>query len=394
MATPPPLQNPPNSCLVLGGPLFKILWHFDSTHSVPRVQRRQAAISVFLCWVPLAVLSLAQAHFLGGVKLSFLRDIETHVRFLVSLPMMILAEIVADRRIRPIVKRFLERHVIVPEDLPKFNAAISAARRIHDSATADIVLLVFVYTAGILIWRHQILGGAASWYASPTGAQIHLTMAGYWLALVSVPAFQFVVLRWYMQFLIWFGFLFRVSRLNLHLSTLHPDRAAGLGFVGGSSLVFAPLLFAHSALLSGQIASRVLYNGESLFASKLIFLGYVAFSIAAVLAPLFCFTPHLVHAKRKGIARYGNFASRFVTDFDQKWLKGEANVEPTLAGQDIQSLADLSNSFAVVRGMRFVPIGNHDIALLFVTAIAPFVPLLLTVMPIDELVIHALKIVF
>ena len=394
MVTPPPSQNPPSFSLVLGGPLFKMLWRLDSAHSVPRVLRRQTAISVFLCWVPLAVLSMAQAHFLGGVRLSFLRDIETHVRFLVSLPVLILAEIVADQRIRPIVKRFFERHVVAPQDLPKFYAAISAAGRIRDSTTADIVLLVFVYTAGIWIWRHQILGDAASWYASPMGAQIHLTMAGYWLALVSVPAFQFVLLRWYMQFLIWFWFLFRVSRLKLHLPTLHPDRAAGLGFVGASSLVFAPLLFAHSALLSGQIASRILYNGESLFASKLIFLGYVASSIVAVLAPLFCFTPHLMHAKRKGIARYGNFASRFVTDFDRKWLKSETNVEPTLAGQDIQSLADLSNSFAVVRGMRFVPIGNPDIALLLVAAIAPFVPLLLSIMPIDELVIHALKIVF
>jgi hypothetical protein len=33
--------------------------------------RRRIAISVHLCWVPLAVLSLAQAHFLCGTKLSF-----------------------------------------------------------------------------------------------------------------------------------------------------------------------------------------------------------------------------------------------------------------------------------------------------------------------------------
>src|SRR5438270_5088520 len=35
--------------------------------------RRRIAISVHLCWVPLAVLSLAQAHFLRGTKLSFFR---------------------------------------------------------------------------------------------------------------------------------------------------------------------------------------------------------------------------------------------------------------------------------------------------------------------------------
>jgi hypothetical protein len=219
-------------------------------------------------------------------------------------------------------------------------------------------------------------------------------MAGYWLAFVSVPVFQFILLRWYMQFLIWFWFLLRVSRLKLHLPSLHPDRAAGLGFVGASSMAFAPLLLAHSALLSGQIASRIFYNGDSLFASEMTIAGYIVFSVIAALAPLFLFTPQLIRAKRKGLVRYGNFASRFVTDFDEKWLENQAADEPMLASDDIQSLADLSNSFAVVREMRSVPIATHDIFLLFVVTIAPFLPLLLTIMPLDQLVIQAIKIVF
>jgi hypothetical protein len=37
----------------------------------------------------LAVLSLVKADFLGGTKLSFFRDILTHVRFLVAPPVLI-----------------------------------------------------------------------------------------------------------------------------------------------------------------------------------------------------------------------------------------------------------------------------------------------------------------
>jgi hypothetical protein len=72
--------------------------------------------------VPLAVLSLAQAHFLGGAELSFFSDIETHVRLLVSLPVLILAEMIVHQRIRPVVKSFVERRVVTPEELPKFYA--------------------------------------------------------------------------------------------------------------------------------------------------------------------------------------------------------------------------------------------------------------------------------
>lgn len=265
---------------------------------------------------------------------------------------------------------------------------------VNNSVFADIVLLVFVYTGGMWVWRHQNARDIASWYASSQGGQLHLTIAGYWLAFVSVPVFQFILLRWYMQFVIWFWFLFRVSRLKLHLLPLHPDRAAGLGFVCASSMAFAPLLFAQGALLSGQIASRIFYKGESLFAFKMTLGGYVVFSVIAALSPLFLFTPKLARARRRGLAKYGSFASQFVTDFDQKWLQSNANEDATLAGGDIQSLADLSNSFAVVRGMRYAPIEPYDLFLLFVITIAPFLPLLLTIMPLDQLVFQALKIVF
>jgi len=219
-------------------------------------------------------------------------------------------------------------------------------------------------------------------------------MPGYWLALVSVPIFQFILLRWFWQFAIWFLFLFRISRLQLRLSPLHPDREGGIGFVGTSSLAFAPLLFALSALLSAHIASRILYNGESLFSSEIAVLGYVFLSVAAAITPLFLFTPQLILAKRRGLAKYGNFASDFVTNFDDKWLKGNLDDELSVSGEDIQSLADLSNSFSVVRRMRFVPIAADDIFLLLFITAAPFLPLLLSIMPLDQLIVHALKIIF
>ena len=173
---------------------------------------------------------------------------------------------------------------------------------------------------------------------------------------MSVPLFQFILLRWYVRFLIWFWFLLRVSHLKLHLPALHPDRAGGLGFLGETSLAFAPLLFAHSALLAGQIASRILYDGGTLLASELTIAGYVVFSIVAALAPLSSFTAKLIRAKLRGLEKYGAFASSYVMDFDQKWLQGKVNDEPAMGSGDIQSLADLGNSFAAARGGNGCPL--------------------------------------
>jgi hypothetical protein len=394
MAAPTPIQEPPDFSLVLGGPLYQLFRRTRLTGDTLELLRRRVAFFILLCWVPLAVLSFVEAHFQGGAKLSFFRDIETHVRFLISLPVLILAEMIVHQRIRPVVKSFVERRVVTSEELPKFYAAINSAMRMRNSVIVEIALLIFVFTGGTWIWRHQSALDVASWYASPLGGQMHFTMAGYWFAFVSVPVFQFILLRWYMRILIWFWFLLRVSRLKLHLLPAHPDRAGGLGFLGKSSFAFIPLLFAQGALLAGQLASRILYNGQSLLSFKLTIVGFVGFFVVAILAPLFLFTPQLASAKREGLAEYGAFASSYVMDFDQKWLHGKGNDEPLLGTGDIQSLADLGNSFAVVREMRPIPFAIDDVVRLLIATVAPIVPLLLTIMPLEQLITQAIKIIF
>jgi hypothetical protein len=122
--------------------------------------------------------------------------------------------------------------------------------------------------------------------------------------------------------------------------------------------------------------------------------GFVVFFVVAVLAPLFLFTPQLACAKREGLAEYGAFASSYVMDFDQKWLKSKVTQEQLLGTGDIQSLADLGNSFAVVREMRPIPFATDDVVRLLVATVIPIVPLLLTIMPLEQLVTQAIKIIF
>ena len=153
MAASAPLQQPPEFSLFVGGPLYQMLSRTKSAGPVLQMLRRQTIASVLLCWAPLAVLSLAQGHFSGGINLSFLRDIETHVRFLVSLPALILAEIIVHQRIRPIIRRFAERHLITRKELSKYYGSIDTAVAIHNSFITEIVILVLVFTGGVWFWR-------------------------------------------------------------------------------------------------------------------------------------------------------------------------------------------------------------------------------------------------
>ncbi len=112
--------------------------------------------------------------------------------------------------------------------------------------------------------------------------------------------------------------------------------------------------------MAGLIASRILYNGESLMSFKLSLVGLVDFFVLVILGPLTVFSLHLDRAKRRGLSEYGTLATVYTSDFDKEWVRGGARGEEILGTADIQSLADLGNSYAVVREMRLVPFALTD----------------------------------
>jgi len=387
-------EAPQDFSLVLGGPLFQLFRKSHLAREGLELLYRRLLIITLIAWLPLLLLATF-APATGSIgRLSFFQDVEVHVRFLIALPVLIGAELLVHSRIRPVVRRFVERRIVLPEDLPQFDNAVASAVRLRNSIPTELGLLLLVYTLGLWLWNSRVALEVPTWYAMP-GGRWHLTPAGYWYVFVSIPVVQFILLRWYLRFFIWFRFLWHVSRINLNLISTHPDRCAGLAFLGKSAYAFGPILFAQGAMLAGVVASRVLYQKESLLSFKLQIGGFVAFFVFVILGPLLMFTPKMARAKRRGLAEYGQLAQRYVETFEQKWITGDrAPSDELLGAADIQSLADLGNSYALVRDMRFVPFGLDDISRLAVATAAPFLPLLLTVFSPEELLMRIVKVLF
>jgi hypothetical protein len=68
-----------------------------------------------------------------------------------------------------------------------------------------------------------------TWYGMTVTGKLQPTLAGWWLGCVSLPLVQFILLRWYFRLLIWTRFLWQVSRIDLRLVAIHPDRRRRLG---------------------------------------------------------------------------------------------------------------------------------------------------------------------
>lgn len=384
--------------LVAGGLLFQTFRRAHLSGDAPKFVRRRVLGTMLLTWVPLLLMTGIDGHLLGSgaIRVSFIEDVEAQVRFLIGLPLLLIAEVIVDVRVSPLVQYFLDRRIISPPDIPAFNAAVRSAIRARDAVILELAVLAVAYTGGLWLWRRGLALDAATWYARPVGGTLELTRAGFWYALVSIPFFQFVLLRWYLRMILWFRLLWRISRLRLHLTAVHPDRAGGIGFLGGSAYAFSPLLVAQGALLSGLIASRVLFEGQNLMNFKMDVAGLICLLVLFVLGPLVIFAPQLDRARREGMADYGLLASQCAFAFEQKWIHvpdrgGHSNI--LLGSQDLQGLAATAHSFAMTTQMRRVPFDPKDIARLAAATAAPLLPLALTMFSLQELLVRLQKIV-
>jgi hypothetical protein len=194
------LHVSPDFSLVLGGPLYQLWRRTRLAGGTLQLLRRRLLVFSLLTWVPLLLLSVVEGNAWGGagkdVAIPFLVDIDTHLRFLVAVPLLIIAELVVHQRMRPLVQQFVDRGLITEETRPRFDAAISSAMRLRNSVAAELMLIVIVYVVGVgFVWRTQVALSVRSWYGVEVDNVLRPTLAGWWLGLVSLPLFQFLILR-------------------------------------------------------------------------------------------------------------------------------------------------------------------------------------------------------
>lgn len=394
-------HEPPDFSLMLGGPLFQLLMRLRLT--TPRldfVKKRIIYITLF-AWLPLLLLSLAEGKAWSNTGVPFLYDIEAQIRFLVALPLLIGAELLVHKQARLLVGQFIDREIITEKVLPSFHELIASAMKLRNSIAIELMLLLLAFVGGHYLWNaisiiETMASGAGSWYATIDSAgNTHLTSAGYWYFFVSRPLFQFITYRWYFRIIIWGRFLWQSSRLELNLIPTHPDRACGLGFLAMNSILFAPLIMAHGVMFAGLIANSIFFAGAKLTDFMILILCVVLFVQLIVLGPLLVFTPPLMHAKRVGLVVYGILASRYVSEFDLKWIRGGATEDERLIGSgDIQSLADLGNCFQLIHDIRTFPFDKESAIQVTLFVLVPILPLVLTMIPLEQLIRNFFEAIF
>ena len=345
---------------------------------------RAAIVLSMVAWLPLLVLSAAGGLAVGGASIPFLYDISAHVRFLFAVPVLVLAEIPIGRRVREAAGNFITGGLVRQDQQARFVEMVTDAMRFRDSRVAELIVLGAAYVTSYAVLRTESSLGGSTWYASDPH---RLMPAGYWYAFVALPLAQFLLYRWLWRMVVWARFLRQISTLDLQLTPTHPDGAGGLGFLGTACVPFGVLLFALSAVASSAVASHVLFAGARLETFQASYAALFVLALAAFAGPALVFAPTLMKVKHRGLIEYGRLASRYTQLFDRKWVQGiDAADEPVLGTGDIQSLADLGNSYQSLKKMRVVPIALSDLLAMALPGVLPAVPLAATVLPVSDIV--------
>jgi hypothetical protein len=371
--------------VVEGGPLDRLLLRLGLMQRQRPLIVRRALFFSLLAWLPLMVLSALQGALLKNVKIPFLYDPSAHIRFLLSVPLLIVAEVVIGPRIVLATSHFIKTGLISENRHEDFDAAIVDAVRLRDSTLAEVMILAITYLGAFMSIRY-LSATASTWRSSVSESGHRFSLAGYWYALVALPIFQFLVYRWLWRTFIWYKFLRRVSKLDLQLVPTHPDQAAGLGFLGETHRLYAIFIFAYAATASAVAAREVLFDKVSIQTYKIPVAAFVILMLLLFLGPLFMFAPTLLRTRRTAVHQYGTLACEIGRLYQQKWVKRTSpSHESLLSTGDNISLANYSHDYELVDRTRVFPFEPRTILVLALAGLLPMVPLLATVIPMAEI---------
>jgi hypothetical protein len=373
--------------LVVGGPFHGLLRRVGLTAEDSLPTRRAAVGLALLVWLLPALAVAAQTlladHYRGW---DFFTDWTVYTRYLIAVCAMIATERYADGRIGLLTRHFRDASLLADDGVPRFKAALAVADRRSSSLPAELIILVVALVWSGLAETYTVDLAGSNWEGVDLGGDVALSWAGSVARFFSTPFFLFLVLRWIWRFLVWSALLFRISRLPLRLTPVHPDRSGGLGFLSVFPGIFNGFVFALSCAVASGMLKELSLQSHAPQTVWLALAGWLVFCLLLVLGPLFAFVGPLYHARERALLEYGRLVSRHHLTFHRQWIEKVEDAEEQAGSVDFSSVADLNAIAEAVRQMRVVPIDLMVVLQVVVAAGAPLLTVVTTQIPLAQLV--------
>ncbi|MDP2827251.1 MAG: hypothetical protein Q8O37_01460 [Sulfuricellaceae bacterium] len=365
-------DHAPRFSLVVGGPFHALLSRLGLTGADQLPTLRAAFALALLAWLPPALLVVAQSVIDNSYSgWGFFTDLTVYTRYLIAVWVLVATERYADSRTIMLVHEFRDARLIPDDSHPAFAAALDIADRRSSSRLAELLILLVAVVWSALSTQYAVEIARSSWEGAVIAGGVSLSWAGEAGRFLSNPLFLFLVLRWFWRFLVWTVLLYRLSRLRLQLSPMHPDRSAGLGFLAIYPGIFSGLAFALSCVVASAMLKELSFVQHDPQAVWLALALWVAVVLLVFIGPLLVFTPHILAAREKALLEYGRLVNQFQRAFHHKWIDEARNGKDLMGATDLAPLSSLYAILQTVRGLQVIPVDKTAVAQLVIAAGLP-----------------------
>jgi len=371
------------------------LFVFDEDSILGLSAGQMVALVVAITWVPLVVLGAIQGLVWGpsGAQ-SVLMDPMIFARFLVALPILIIAPSKCSQIVNAVMRHFPDAGLVTGAELGNFSAIVSSQIKLRNSRAAKWICVVLACVGSALMTVLILPRTPVSWRTVNWGGQHSLSLAGWWFVAVSQPIYLFVLLRFLYRIALWWRFLWRTSRLNLNLHAVHPDGAGGLGFLGLTLDAFKLPSFGISASFAGSLADLILLKAVPPNEIKYEILGVALIVVGSFVVPLsFFYNRELSRARHRDVLNYWVLLEAQLRQFERKWIAPGSEPTDTLSGTDFSEATDLSSILERAQGMTLLPFQLSDFLFLVAAVLLPFLPVAALVVPLSNILKTILRLI-
>ena len=353
---------------------------------------RWGLVLIVLCiaWLPLVIITAIDGTLVGGIGLPFLKDFAIQGRLLIGIPMLILIKTVVYGRI-PEVLKYVSEVLIFPEDRERFmSGAMRKAKKSTDSRLSEIIFLLgvvgFALSPADITSLFITNNETGSWLVSVEEGKQVMSHARNWTQYISIPIFQFLLLRWIWRYIVWITLLFRISNMNLNLKPTHPDGSGGVGIIFLAQRNFHLFFVVCGMVISSVMINLFIHKAATFETLKLEILGYIILAVFLILFPMLFFTRKLVKTKYKGQLELSKAGTHLSKKYEEEWINpmgaekrlAEGTVDPSIQ-------VDYSGVYEMLQGLRIIPIHFSDIIIMVISLFIPFIPIFFIQFSIVEL---------
>lgn len=362
---------------MLGGPLHRVGIRLGLVRNETQTVRLGLALALLL-WGMSLLLAWSV-----DVDMFTFNMLGAHVRLLLAIPLMFVAESLLDPRMDGFIRVAIRSRVVPGDSRSRLVAELGRIARWKDRWLPEAICLAIAIA---FLWLAPLLHIPGTDSTLDVNHPSRVAAAGWWYSIVCLTVLRFLMLRWIWHMLLWFYCLWFLSRLPLRLVPAHSDGMAGLGGLELVHLHFAPLVLAISAGLAASFAVDIHAGAMTLEDVYPAIAAILILDAIFLIGPMFFFAGQLWACKVKGVDDYMVLAEKYSARFERKWIAGNEPDEELLGTGDIQSLADLTTAIDVVRAIRILPMSPGVMLNLAIIALIPMIPLMLFKYPMAELI--------